>query len=262
MSADSVKTNPRKRKSRDFFVPNRERRKWRTRIANKKDEENKYLLTLVKAGQHVFTLDDPTHNTPFRTTDLLLKNGVEVTALSCDPNILNHKPHPKLTLVNEYTTAFLKRVPKNKKKPHLIWLDYCGSVRRSQIDWVEDLSSALQWLHKDGIIMLTFSKRGVCNYMSFAIQQIRATGAFFLDVYEYQGENNAAMCAFTVAKRQLKIQTLSEYMTPQPDQRVRVTDTTGAWEGIVLYTYTPKEFVVRWEDEEFTVYDHEITHVE
>jgi hypothetical protein len=280
--ADLVKTQPRTRKARDFLIPRAKPAKraakhaqrgakrakhakhakhaaWRLRLQNKKDEENHYILTLIKPGQHVFTLDDPTHNTPFRTTNMLLAHGAQVTALSCDPNIMQHEPHPKLTLVHDYTTNFLENP--TGKKPHLVWLDYCASVRRSAIDWVKDLKLALRWMHRDGVVMLTFSKRGVANYMGFAVQQIHAVGAYLLDVHEYQGETNASMCVFSLAKRYRKIMTLSQYTTPQPHQRVRVTDTTGTWEGTVCHAYTPKEFLVRHRQKEFTVMEHEITHV-
>lgn len=252
--------------------------KWRAlpaRDGNTKDMINDYLLTLVKPSDHVFTLEDPSK---WRTTRRLLAHGVRVTALSLDAGILS-PPDPSVTVVHDYTTPYLRTVGSDAgdagdagvDRPSLCWLDYCASVRRSNsgFDWVEDLSLALRW--STGPVVLTFSKRGVANYLSFALHQIATvSGAHVLDVFEYQGENNAAMCALTVTKStkvpltvpQTLSQTLSHYATPHPGETVRVDQGGYVWEGELVRAYTPLEWEVRDEAGQiFMVYAKEVTHV-
>ena len=225
---------------------------------NMKNMINDYLMTLVKPGDHVFTLEDPSK---WRTTRRLLAQGARVTALSIDPGILD-PPDPSVTVVHDYTTPYLRTVSGNR--PALCWLDYCASVRRSNsgFDWVEDLSLALVWT--DGPVVLTFSKRGVSNYMSFALNQIGTLpNAQVADVFEYQGENKAAMCAFTVVRTGRTVQTLTHFAQPQPGQTVRVKQAKETWEGTLVRAYTPLEMEVmeKNSDRTWMVYSHEITHV-
>lgn len=254
----NIKERGRKRKQRDFYgdfaakvpkVP-----KVRTLMRNNKDMINNYVRD-VSAGGHVFTLEDPDK---WRTTDTLERAGIRVTALSTNPKILERNQK------QGYSTLFLQQVDTSRDKPDVCWLDYCGSVRRSNahFDWVIDLEICLDWIVKSGMVLLTFAKRGVPNYMSFVLHQIATLpNAHFVDVHEYQGENGAPMCVFTVVKKIIPRKLLSVYMTPQEGQTVRVRDHTGEWTGVVYKQYTPNEFEVRSGEERCNVFRNEITHI-
>jgi len=251
----TIKECSRKRKKRDFYadfakpkvpkvpkvpeVPVCER----ALLGNLKDMINQYVRDVSEG--HVFTLEDPDK---WRTTDTLEGGGV---AVSTNPKILERDQ------VHAYSS-----VDTSRDKPSVCWLD-CGSVRRSNphFDWVMDLEVCLDWMVETGMVLLTFAKRGVPNYMSFVFQQIATLpGAQVVDVYEYQGEHGAAMCVFTVVKQRTR-PLLSVYMTPQEGQRVRVKDHTGEWTGVVTKQYTPTEFEIHAGDERCNVFRNEITHM-
>lgn len=261
----NVKSFPRKRKGRDFYAnfakethKNKTRRllklKLRKLLHNNKNMINNYVRDVAKGG-HVFTLEDPEK---WRTTNTLERAGIKVTALSTNPKILDRNQ------IHGYSTPFLQQVNTAKDKPNVCWLDYCGSVRRSNahFDWVMDLEVCLNWIVDDGMVLLTFAKRGVPNYMSFVLHQIaNLQNAHFVDIHEYQGENGAAMCVFTVVKNITKRTLLSTYMTPQEGQTVQVQDHTGKWTGVVHKQYTPNEFEIHAGEERCSVFRDEITHV-
>jgi hypothetical protein len=257
-NTSNIKERGRKRKQRDFYgdfakpkvpkVP-----EVRALLDNSKDMINQYVRAVSEG--HVFTLEDPDK---WRTTDTLEGGGLRVTAVSTNPKILDRDQ------VHAYSTQYLQRVDISCDKPSVCWLDYCGSVRRSNphFDWLMDLEVCLDWMVESGMVLLTFAKRGVPNYMSFVFQQIATlSGAQVVDVYEYQGEHGAAMCVFTVVKKIIPRKLLSVYMTPQEGQTVRVKDHTGEWTGVVCKQYTPNEFEVRSGEERCNVFRNEITHI-
>ena len=260
-----VRRSTRKRKARDFFacmVVSSKRKysrnhatAWRALQGNPKTAINAYLCKLA-GRRRVFTLEDPEK---WRTTEMLRAAGAQVVALSTNPKI-KERGH-----VCEFSTPYLARVDKAHHKPSVCWLDYCGSCRRShtKFDWIEDLQHCLEWLRSNGVVMLTFMKRGVANFTSFVLQQIarHTPHARCVDMYEYTGENDAAMCVFTVVQGKPPALLLSVYMTPLPGSRVRVQDHTGVWEGVVHKQYTPNEFEVRTAEERCTVLRKELTHV-
>lgn len=265
----TMRRSVRKRKARDFYAclvapqkrrARRARTRWRGLRGNPKTQINAYVCALAR-GRRVFTLEDPEK---WRTVDMLEATGARVVALSTNPKIQARGVRDRIC---GFSTPYLARVDKTRRKPAVCWLDYCGSCRRShaKFDWVLDLQYCLEWGFLDGVVLLTFMKRGVANFTSFVLQQIaqHAPRARCVDMYEYTGENGAAMCVFTVTRGKTPALLLSAFAAPLPGDRVRVEDHTGVWEGVVCKQYTPLEFEVRGADDGklCTVWRKELTHV-
>lgn len=172
------------------------------------DTTQKYSHAIKKALNTFIAL-----STPYRIAVIdscLLNSVTTINALSDEPraiDVLNYNPldlnaHDNAFMHSGVSTTSLSLLSRYRSGEYgSIYLDYCGTPRCNAVsgfDPESDISSAYTMLRQNGLLVVTFSKRGVRNVSGVAARMLAKAGFRVVRTHSYK--SSSAMVSLLAVK--------------------------------------------------------------
>lgn len=146
---------------------------------------NYFIASAAPVRQRIAVIDSEQLNSTKILTDFGHKKIDVINYIHLDTSTIN----PNAKMRTGVSTPVLERLCKKKSgKFGAVYLDYCGTPRKNHkigFSPQDDMIMSHNLLADDGILVATFSQRGVKNCDAVASAMIGRAGFQVLDVYKY-----------------------------------------------------------------------------